>query len=88
MSRSRAGGTTLRFAMDAAGPVRLDVFDVAGRRMTTLLNDVRGAGEHELAWDGELGSDRARPGIYFARLVTPRGEGRATLFLQRASGVW
>lgn len=88
VSRPGAGGTTLRFAMDAAGPVRLEVFDLAGRRMTTLLNDVRGAGEHELVWDGRLASERARPGIYFARLVTPRGEGRATIFLQRASDTW
>ena len=82
VSRARPGVVTLRFALDAPGPVRLEVFDVAGRRIATLLDDVRGAGEHELAWKGEVARGRAHGGIYFARVVTARGEGRTTLLLE------
>jgi len=50
--------------------------------MATLLDGVRGAGEHELAWSGTNSSGRARPGIYFARIVTPRGSGHTSILLE------
>ena len=83
VSRSREGGATLRFALDETGPVRLEVFDLAGRRLATLANGESEAGEHELAWAGATASGKARPGLYFARLTTSRGEGHATVLLDR-----
>ena len=80
-SRVRAGHATLRFAMKEPGPVRLDVFDVAGRRMTSLVSGTKGAGEYEVAWDGETRSGAARTGVYFARIETPEGRGAATIFI-------
>ncbi len=83
VSRARRGASTLRFALDVPGRVRLDVFDVAGRKIATLLDDdVRDAGEHELAWSGTNSSGRARPGIYFARVVTSRGSGHTSILLE------
>lgn len=83
VARSRPGAATLRFALDETGPVRLEVFDLAGRRLATLANGESEAGEHELAWDGVTTAGHARPGLYFARLTTSRGEGHATVFLDR-----
>jgi flagellar hook assembly protein FlgD len=63
--------TTLRFSMAAGAPVTIEIFDVAGRRVRTLVNDTRGAGAYEEVWDGrndrgyEVGS-----GLYFARMET------------------
>jgi hypothetical protein len=59
----------------------LDVFDVAGRRITTLVSGTRGAGEYEVAWGGETRTGRARHGVYFARLETPEGHDIATILL-------
>jgi len=67
--------TTLRFAVgtDAAGmgiaPCRIDVFNVQGRRVRSLVGDSRPAGNYEIAWDGadERGA-RARAGMYYVRL--------------------
>jgi len=42
--------TTIPFAMRAAAPVRLEVFDVRGRRVATLVDEVLGAGEHRREW--------------------------------------
>jgi hypothetical protein len=64
------GRTTLRFALEHADVVRLEVFDVAGRRVAMLIDGARGAGEHEIAWDGGEDGGTARPGLYFARLQT------------------
>jgi len=76
-ARPRSGGVLLRFGLPAGGDVRLQVFDVAGRMVATVVEGARAAGEHEVAWDG--GSQRS--GVYFARLVTPSGAARATVVL-------
>jgi hypothetical protein len=56
--------TTIRFRLPAAGPVRLDVFDLSGRRVADLLDGARGAGEQSVAWQpGALPS-----GVYYLRL--------------------
>ncbi len=62
--------TTLRFALAEAGPARLEVFDVAGRRVATLCDEVLAAGPHAIAWRPQ---DLAS-GTYLARLTTPAGK--------------
>ncbi|MDX1548672.1 MAG: S8 family serine peptidase, partial [Rhodothermales bacterium] len=47
----------------------LDVFDLLGRRVTTLLDGPLPAGRHEVAVDASGWA----PGIYLARLHTPEG---------------
>jgi len=80
-SRVRDGHATLRYALQNPGDVRLDVFDVAGRRITTLVSGARGAGEHEVAWGGETAYGKVRRGVYFARIDTPEGRDIATILL-------
>ena len=62
--------TSLRFSLDAGGPVTLRVYDVGGRLVRTLLADVPlAAGEHAAAWDGRDGSGRTvAAGVYVCRL--------------------
>lgn len=80
-SHVREGHATLRYALQRSGDVRLEVFDVAGRRVTTLVDGARGAGEHEVAWGGETSYGIARHGVYFARIETPEGRDIATILL-------
>ncbi len=67
------GATELRFALPADATARLDVLDVAGRRVAGLEQALP-AGEHVWRWTGE-GTDGARApaGLYFVRLTTPFG---------------
>jgi hypothetical protein len=61
--------TTIRFDLDRPGPVRLAVYDLAGRLVRTLVRDDREAGPHGVVWDGR--DTRGRPvpsGIYLLRL--------------------
>jgi hypothetical protein len=65
-------GTTIAFRTRSAAPVTLEVFDVRGRRLATLLDervfDV--TGRHTATWNGRTASgDRAPNGIYFYRLT-------------------
>jgi hypothetical protein len=61
--------TAIRFALERASRVDLDVIDVSGRRVRTLLQKMLGSGEHEIRWNGR--DDRgvlASAGVYLVRL--------------------
>ncbi len=61
---------TLPFTLAAPGRVRLEVFDLAGRRIATLADGHFEAGEQALTWDGR--DDNGQPqasGVYFARFA-------------------
>lgn len=61
--------TALRFELPQAGFVRLSVYDVAGHRVRTLIEDSLPSGSHEAAWDGRDASGReVGSGSYLARL--------------------
>jgi hypothetical protein len=61
--------TWIRFAISRLGPVRLDVYDVTGQRLRTLVQGTVEAGRYELLWDGrdDAGFNVAS-GAYFAVL--------------------
>lgn len=69
-----AGPVRLAWTMPAAGRARLEVLDLAGRRVALLLDGDAAAGTHARTWNGR-GTDgrRVPPGVYLARLVTPHG---------------
>lgn len=55
--------TTIRFVLPQESKVQLQVFDVIGRRVATLINnDVRSAGIHRVSFD----ASRQASGMYFA----------------------
>ncbi len=58
-------GTQIRFALPAAERVTLEVFDVVGRKVATLLErQPMAAGVHEVAWS----ADGRATGVYFYRI--------------------
>jgi hypothetical protein len=66
--------TTILFDLAARGPVDLALFGVDGRRVRTLVREVREPGEYAVEWNGRDDSGKAAPaGVYFARLVTAQG---------------
>jgi hypothetical protein len=63
--RSESGGT-IEYSLPRDGHVQLTVFDLAGRRVATLVNSLQTAGVHRSDWNG---AGLAR-GMYFCRLTT------------------
>jgi hypothetical protein len=56
--------TEIRFQVPAVSPVRLAVYDMLGREVAVLVNDIREAGNHSVTFNaGALSS-----GMYFCRL--------------------
>jgi len=62
--------TTIRFELPQNSHVRLEIYNLLGQRVTTLLNSPKPAGRYTLKWDGkdQNGNDVAS-GIYFYKLV-------------------
>lgn len=55
---------TVRYALARESRVELAVFDITGRRVATLEDGVRPAGEHEVVWNARGNAH----GLYFIRL--------------------
>jgi hypothetical protein len=68
--------TTIRFSLANEARVSLVVFDVTGRKITTLVNDRQlAADRHEYLWNGEDTAGRVvASGVYFYRLIVNAGE--------------
>jgi hypothetical protein len=61
--------TAMEFELPRAGRARLEIADLAGRRVATLVDDDRVAGRHLAVWQGRDDALRDAPaGLYFARL--------------------
>ena len=63
------GPTVIAYSLPAPGPVVLAVYDLQGRRRTTLVDGTEAAGPHTVSWNGsdERGAELPA-GAYFARL--------------------
>jgi uncharacterized protein (DUF1501 family) len=58
--------TTISFYLGESTPVRLEVFDIQGRRVSVLTNQTLSAGEHRITFD----ASRLASGVYLYRLQT------------------
>tara|TARA_Y100000817_G_scaffold5422_1_gene4639 strand:+ start:3559 stop:6288 length:2730 start_codon:yes stop_codon:yes gene_type:complete len=62
--------TTVKFSLPLESMVSLEIYDLLGKKITTLSNDIiYSAGNHSLVWNGknELG-DILSTGVYFLRI--------------------
>ena len=67
--------TVMSYTLEIDGHVTLDVYDPAGRYVTTLIDGPRSAGKHVTVWDGTKSDGRkVAGGVYFARLSTEVGD--------------
>ncbi len=65
--------TTIRFVLDQEYRIQLEIVDLAGRRIKSLIRAEHfQAGEHTQIWNGRDDSERmVAAGVYFAVLTTP-----------------
>jgi flagellar hook assembly protein FlgD len=62
--------TSIQYDLPRAARVRLEIFNLLGQRVRTLLDEVKPAGTHRVEWDGLSSEGRhAASGIYFLRLT-------------------
>lgn len=59
----------IEFTVAKPAAVKLNVYDVTGRRVAVLVNDIRLPGRHRVIWSGQDDfGRRVASGVYFARL--------------------
>ena len=71
--RPNPAAGAIRFAYDLpkAAPVRLEVFDLSGRRVAEVVSGPAEAGHHELRWSPRESGEGLAAGLYFARFSVP-----------------
>jgi hypothetical protein len=76
--------TSIAFAVERAGDVRVDMLDLRGRLVDTLVSGHLAAGGHTATWDGLDRDGRPQPsGTYLCRVSTAGGVASAKLQLVR-----
>jgi flagellar hook assembly protein FlgD len=76
--------TELVFKLPYDGHATLEVFNIVGQRVATLVDEQMSAGEHRVIWNAQSDNGQRVPsGMYFYRLVTESGrETRKMLLLK------
>lgn len=68
--RGQGGAPEISFTLTSAGPARVELFDVAGRRVAVPFSGQATAGLNHVRWDGAgLHGRKVQSGVYFARLT-------------------
>ena len=71
--------TTLSYGLSEPGHVLLEVFNLKGQKITTLVNDTQKAGSHSVIWNGtDKNGNNVPSGIYFSRFFVDTPSGRYT----------
>ncbi len=74
--------TEIRFDLPSASHVSLDVYNLLGRRVRSLLDMYLEAGNHRVEWDGtDDGGGAVASGIYFYRVETASGAATRKMLL-------
>ncbi len=71
--------TSIGYTLPVASQVSLRVFDVLGREIALLVDDVQSAGKHAAEWNGKgRGGEQVASGVYLCRLdASPVTGGRS-----------
>lgn len=75
---------SIHFSLPVSAEVRLQVFDVGGRLVRTVMDDRRAPGDHVAVWDGfDMAGRRAGNGVYFYRFCSTTNSGVRRVVLIR-----
>jgi hypothetical protein len=58
------GQTSIKYSLPVSAEVKLDILDILGRKIVSLINSRQPAGYHDIIWRG----DDLPSGIYFFKL--------------------
>jgi hypothetical protein len=76
--------SNIRYALAQDGRVRLDIYDLIGQRIRSLVSEYQTAATYEIGWDGKMESGaNAASGVYLVKLsVGPKLMTRKLLLLR------
>lgn len=78
------GKTVIRYALPASSNVKLDIFDITGRKVISLVNGKQDKGWHQAVWNGlNTHGRRVKSGIYFYKLNAGKNKKTSKMLLVR-----
>ena len=76
--------TNISFSLPQPSHVRLEIFDILGRSVVSLINEKLNAGSYNAVWKGiDRAGSPVASGVYFYRLVTEQGARQEKMTLLR-----
>jgi hypothetical protein len=76
--------TTIFYSMLSDGPVEISIFDLSGRRIRTLVEEITSAGNHSVIWNGcDDQGQLQSSGLYFTRISTDAGTISAKMVMMK-----
>ena len=67
--------TEISFKLANKADVQLEIFNILGQKISTLVNDRMAAGAHSVVWKGtNSNGDLANSGVYFYRITVKSGQ--------------
>jgi flagellar hook assembly protein FlgD len=79
-----SGTTTIRFALPTASSVKIELFDLFGRRIRTLTDAQWAAGYHQVEWDRrDASGNTVHSGVFMYRMTAGTfADNKRTVVLQ------
>lgn len=76
--------TTIAYSLPEAAKVRLDIYNVKGQLVKTLVNAEMPAGMHSVVWNGRDSNNAAvASGVYFYRVSSPKATQTKRMLLMK-----
>jgi flagellar hook assembly protein FlgD len=72
----------MRFSLPYKSPTAIEIYDILGRKLKTLIDSPLNAGVHSITWHGE--SDDGKPvssGVYFVRYIAGELKGEIRIIM-------
>ena len=74
--------TTISFQLPTSQQVELSVLNIKGQVVTTLINEVKDSGTHNIVWNGrDSRGNSLSSGVYFYRIKTETGDETGKMLL-------
>ena len=76
--------TMISFSVKAESKVKIDIFNIKGQKVKSLINEVYPMGNHKVLWNGKDNNDRAvSSGVYFTRMTTGKFQTTKKMLLMK-----
>ena len=76
--------TTIAFSTKESGQVSLDIYNIKGQKVRTLINDHRDAGSHKIVWNGKDDNGKSvASGVFFYRMKSGKYSSTKKMILMK-----
>ena len=76
--------TTIHFSLEKAQFVKLDIYDLKGRHVKSMLQGSKPSGEHSILWNGkDEHGDRVSSGIYIIKMTAGKNSAIRKMILMK-----